>query len=151
MAQKKAFVRYAQNKAVPGSLIVRTKAPSVGTWKEVSYDLCCGGGSCNYPSVNIVFTTGELDFNLPGGCSYFLDFSCNGLSRVTVSANMPVSPGPPRTIVDFFNAIVNTYAWMGTWTLNEDDSISLEMNGILAAGICLDGIITITPFATCPA
>lgn len=46
MAQKKAFVRYAANKAVPGSLIVRTKAPKVGTWKEVPYDLCCGGGGC---------------------------------------------------------------------------------------------------------
>jgi hypothetical protein len=45
MAQKKAFVRYAQNKAVPGSLIVRTKAPKVGTWKEVPYDICCGGSS----------------------------------------------------------------------------------------------------------
>jgi hypothetical protein len=45
MAQKKAFVRYAANKAVPGSLIVRTKAPKVGTWKEVPYDLCCG---CKY-------------------------------------------------------------------------------------------------------
>jgi len=44
MAQKKAFVRYAANKAVPGSLIVRTKAPKVGTWKEVPYDICCGGG-----------------------------------------------------------------------------------------------------------
>jgi hypothetical protein len=42
MANKKAFVRYADNKAVPGSLIVRTKAPSVGVWKEVTYDLCCG-------------------------------------------------------------------------------------------------------------
>ena len=47
MSQKKAFVRYAQNKAVPGSLIVRTKAPKVGTWKEVPYDVCCGGsGGC---------------------------------------------------------------------------------------------------------
>jgi hypothetical protein len=44
MAQKKAYVRYAQNKAVPGSLIVRTKAPKVGTWKEVPYDICCGAG-----------------------------------------------------------------------------------------------------------
>ena len=44
MSQKKAFVRYAANKAVPGSLIVRAKAPKVGTWKEVPYDVCCGGG-----------------------------------------------------------------------------------------------------------
>ena len=50
MANNKAFVRYANNKAVPGSLIVRKKAPSVGTWKEVSYDLCCEniGGNCLY-------------------------------------------------------------------------------------------------------
>jgi uncharacterized protein (TIGR02145 family) len=41
MANNKAFVRYANNKAVPGSLIVRKKAPSVGVWKEVNYDLCC--------------------------------------------------------------------------------------------------------------
>jgi uncharacterized protein (TIGR02145 family) len=41
MANNKAFIRYANNKAVPGSLIVRKKAPSVGTWKEVNYDLCC--------------------------------------------------------------------------------------------------------------
>ena len=46
MSKKKAFVRYADNKAVPGSLIVRTQAPSVGTWKEVVYDLCCGDASC---------------------------------------------------------------------------------------------------------
>lgn len=42
MANNKAFIRYANNKAVPGSLIVRKKAPSVGVWKEVNYDLCCG-------------------------------------------------------------------------------------------------------------
>ena len=41
MAKNKAFIRYANNKAVPGSLIVRKKAPSVGVWKEVNYDLCC--------------------------------------------------------------------------------------------------------------
>jgi hypothetical protein len=62
MAQKKAFVRYAQNKAVPGSLIVRTKAPKVGTWKEVPYDICCGGG-CPQRVYN-PFVTFELQENL---------------------------------------------------------------------------------------
>lgn len=42
---KKAFIRYANNKAVPGSLIVRTKAPKVGTWREVPYDLCCNNNN----------------------------------------------------------------------------------------------------------
>jgi hypothetical protein len=63
MAQKKAFVRYAQNKAVPGSLIVRTKAPKVGTWKEVPYDICCGGGGCT-PRVYDPFVTFESQENL---------------------------------------------------------------------------------------
>jgi hypothetical protein len=64
MAQKKAFVRYAQNKAVPGSLIVRTKAPKVGNWKEVPYDICCEPPACS-PFI--------LELNLAYGtepCSY---------------------------------------------------------------------------------
>jgi len=65
MAQKKAYVRYADNKAVPGSLIVRTKAPSVGTWKEVPYDICCdSGGDCTPP----LFTPIELRVGPGNGC-----------------------------------------------------------------------------------
>jgi hypothetical protein len=41
MAQKKAFVRYAKNKIVPGSLILSEKAPKVGVWREITSDLCC--------------------------------------------------------------------------------------------------------------
>lgn len=41
MANKKAFARYANNKIVPGSLILSDKAPKVGVWKEVVADLCC--------------------------------------------------------------------------------------------------------------
>jgi hypothetical protein len=62
MAQKKAFVRYAANKAVPGSLIVRTKAPKVGTWKEVPYDVCC---EATAPCVPPLYTPIELCYK-PG-------------------------------------------------------------------------------------
>jgi hypothetical protein len=41
MADLKAYVRYAKNKAVAGSLILGRKPPKVGVWKEVPYDLCC--------------------------------------------------------------------------------------------------------------
>ena len=38
----KAWVRYdGQNKIVPSSLILQAKKPKVGTWKEISTDLCC--------------------------------------------------------------------------------------------------------------
>lgn len=41
MANKKAYVRYAKNKIVAGSLILADKAPKVGVWKEITTDLCC--------------------------------------------------------------------------------------------------------------
>lgn len=41
MSKHKAFARYANNKIVPGSLILSDKAPKVGVWKEVVSDLCC--------------------------------------------------------------------------------------------------------------
>lgn len=49
MSKKKAFVRYANNKLVPASVFIGAKAPAVGVWKEIPYDLCCdggGGGNC---------------------------------------------------------------------------------------------------------
>jgi hypothetical protein len=38
---KKAFVRYANNEIVAGSLILANKAPKVGVWREVTKNLCC--------------------------------------------------------------------------------------------------------------
>lgn len=39
----KAFVRYdGTNRVVPGSLILRNKAPKVGRWQEVPAYECCG-------------------------------------------------------------------------------------------------------------
>jgi len=37
----KAFVRYANNKIVGGSLILANFRPKIGIWKEISTDLCC--------------------------------------------------------------------------------------------------------------
>lgn len=51
MSKKRAFVRYTKTgKLIPGSLIVTTNGgypDKSSTWKEVDYDLCCGGGGCN--------------------------------------------------------------------------------------------------------
>jgi hypothetical protein len=42
MSKLKAWVRFDGNKnAVPGSLILRNTKPKVGTWREVTYNLCC--------------------------------------------------------------------------------------------------------------
>lgn len=48
MSKKRAFVRYTKSgKLVPGSLIVTqgSHPDKPSTWKEVPYDICCGGSS----------------------------------------------------------------------------------------------------------
>ena len=45
MSKLKAWVRFDGNKnVVPGSLILRENKPTVGIWKEITYNLCCDGG-----------------------------------------------------------------------------------------------------------
>jgi hypothetical protein len=61
--KKKAFVRYANNKAVAGSLILADKAPKVGEWREVPTDLCCDGAEPSGPT----FTPIELCYG-PDPC-----------------------------------------------------------------------------------
>lgn len=50
MSKKKAFVRYANNKLVPASVFIGAKAPAVGVWKEIPYDLCCDAPVCPQPN-----------------------------------------------------------------------------------------------------
>jgi hypothetical protein len=68
MAKKRAFVRYGKNgKLVPGSLIVTqgTHPDKPSTWKEVPYDICCGGGgNCETPLSNLILTETTV---IPGG------------------------------------------------------------------------------------
>jgi hypothetical protein len=125
MAQKKAFVRYAQNKAVPGSLIVRTKAPKVGTWKEVPYDLCCGGGE----NCTIVRNVSDLDYPFAGliqlqlnnsSCEnnvfeIFLSYSINTISTV-------------QNINDLINILNASLSYLGTFFISGEQEISLKVS-----------------------
>lgn len=86
----RAYVRYANNKAVPGSLIVRNKAPKVGVWKEIAYDLCCGdnngcGCNTNFPEINnstVPFMIVNLRYSVENCGEYTTDnyaiYPCNG-------------------------------------------------------------------------
>jgi hypothetical protein len=81
MANKKGFVRYANNKLVAGSLILADKAPKVGVWKEVSADLCCNpslyavalvgpeglGPENPYQFLRAIYATRDLQ-NIEGQC-----------------------------------------------------------------------------------
>jgi hypothetical protein len=135
MAQKKAFVRYAQNKAVPGSLIVRTKAPKVGTWKEVPYDICCGGGSTSpcavtrnidgftYPAITGIF------FQLAGG-------GCNeGLAEFNY-VNIIVDSIPEvNNINDLVQILNENFSFYGTFSVTGPTEISLALLSSLS-NIC---------------
>jgi hypothetical protein len=80
MAHKKAFVRYAQNKVVAGSLILSDKAPKVGVWKEIPYDLCCQPGSCDASKLNLEQLLSNMSVcyeqvtNLFPTTTYFTDY-----------------------------------------------------------------------------
>jgi hypothetical protein len=69
MSKKRAFVRYSKNgKLVPGSLIVTqgTHPDKPSTWKEVPYDICCGGGCMQFTIdlqlLNVVINADEIEF-----------------------------------------------------------------------------------------
>jgi len=77
MANKKGFVRYANNKLVAGSLILANKAPKVGVWKEVPADLCCDEGCIQLYAIALIqgeslikrayYSDRDLQ-NIPGQC-----------------------------------------------------------------------------------
>jgi hypothetical protein len=92
MAQKKAFVRYAQNKAVPGSLIVRTKAPKVGTWKEVPYDICCESPSCSI-GIIVQLRYSVLECTGVSSPTDYRILACNGQLTINTISYEPVPDG----------------------------------------------------------
>ena len=109
MAQKKAFVRYANNKAVPGSLIVRTKAPKVGTWKEVPYDVCCGSGGNCCDSLGPLTWTTEPGAIFGTGSIFNLILNCfgnnyNTYGMITATLSTPITTPPTISeVVDLIN------------------------------------------------
>ena len=66
MSNKKAFVRYAKNKIVAGSLILADKAPKVGVWKQIPADLCCESSSLSSCVImqGVPNEVGEYGFSL---------------------------------------------------------------------------------------
>ena len=147
MAQKKAYVRYAQNKAVPGSLIVRTKAPKVGTWKEVPYDICCGGGGncCDTPQ-EIIYIL-ENDEPYDEGVSIQLNINCysenpndpTGGFSLFKELDTPLTTPPTfPEIIDLINQYFGSAGL--TATLIDENSASVTTsNTAFFACLCVNG------------
>lgn len=131
MAKNKAFVRYANNKAVPGSLIVRKKAPSVGVWKEIDYDLCCGGGgNCCETTEPIIYIL-ENDEPYTGGISIQMNGSClgNGIDIPSINfgiskdLNSPITT--PPTFLEIISLINQYFNNIGITAVAVDENTAL--------------------------
>ena len=122
MAQKKAFVRYAQNKAVPGSLIVRTKAPKVGTWKEVPYDICCGGGS--NPLSDIIITSEVVLRECPTFMS--VSITPGGDFNLLLFTNFSsILFTTYEEVVQYLN---DNYSFLGVFSFTAPNQVSLQVS-----------------------
>ena len=135
MAQKKAFVRYAKNKAVPGSLIVRTKAPKVGTWKEVPYDICCGGGNLFIQELqlpNPVSPLSALQFVVI--CN---NYPSTGIQTRFLNVHVPYTGSSPTTPEELIILLNEQFSFLGTFTLLTPTTANLAINSsYLASGVC---------------
>lgn len=132
MANNKAFVRYANNKAVPGSLIVRKKAPSVGVWKEVNYDLCCNNNNCVTPLSDITVTT---NVNIPeegvqGAVSIIIS---NGTDCFSNAIYSPIIINI-TTYDQFVNFLNTNFSYIGLFSYTAPDIISLKLSSNVATG-----------------
>ena len=125
MAQKKAFVRYAANKAVPGSLIVRTKAPKVGTWKEVPYDLCCGAGDqilcfTSIAPLSISITSWSIRGRISPDGSEGQDFRTYGFNFPDLVIT--------ETVQEWVEMATEAYSWMGmSFSVNSEDPSKVDI------------------------
>ena len=79
-SKKRAFVRYANNQIVAGSLILADKAPKVGVWREVPEDLCCIGVNPNNNTKSFDFDIANFKDNLGDQTD-----SCNLVIRTTIT------------------------------------------------------------------
>lgn len=99
MARKKAFVRYANNKAVAGSLIIREAAPKVGVWREIPYNLCCSNTPAPITPTHRCTAIGNGLFGPGSNAGYKMEKNWND----------EVGPNPPDGIYQFqlFNLLLN--------------------------------------------
>ena len=159
MANKKGFVRYANNKLVAGSLILADKAPKVGVWKEVTYDLCCGGGGncCDTPQ-EITYIL-ENDEPYDEGSSIQLTINCQsanpndpdvGFSKSKELDSPLTTPPTFPEIVDLINEYFSSAGVTAT-LIDETFASITTLNTAFFACTCVNGEKNIQVEITQPA
>lgn len=101
MSKLKAWVRFDGNKnVVPGSLILRTTKPKLGTWVEVTYNLCCGS---------------PFNPNISTAPLYIYDFQieCEDFCSLSIEVNGEPFPFPicefPLNFTGFVELLQSTF------------------------------------------
>jgi hypothetical protein len=148
MANKKGFVRYANNKLVAGSLILADKAPKVGVWKEVPADLCCtptNGGCCDTPQEIIYILENNEPYD--EGVSIQLNINCysenpndpTGGFSLFKELDTPLTTPPTfPEIIDLINQYFGSAGL--TATLIDENSASVTTsNTAFFACLCVNG------------
>jgi len=123
MANKKGFVRYANNKLVAGSLILADKAPKVGVWKEVPADLCCENNIVCFTSIsanlsNLWFFNGKWSETTipPFG------------SNVQTFAFQDGFLGVATTLEEWVEIANQIYSWMEiSFSINSEDPSKVDV------------------------
>ena len=138
--KKKAFVRYANNKAVAGSLILADKAPKVGEWREVPTDLCCDGGGGTFTTEIVFPTNSEFPDQIFIGIGFVV--KCNGSNVISYFIEYPLGTNTTQEVVDYLNPLLSGVA---SFTVVNETTISVSFSQVIADALCPSGTLTVEP------
>lgn len=142
MAKKRAFVRYSKNgKLVPGSLIVTqgTHPDKPSTWKEVPYDICCGGGTIQLPVYSPPLPLDPIVFP-DGVAAVFLYIQCSdqtnteGVFYRSLTSPSGITLVTFSDVIDFLNTYFNYPGF--TWVQTGPSTLEVIIDKNFLVGNC---------------
>jgi hypothetical protein len=127
----KAFVRMdANERVVPGSLVLRKSKPKNGKWFEIPQNKCCGVGG----SVVVDITA----FTLATDATVTVSLGC-GSAQVTEVTITTVGANEAARRADLVAKLTSNFGGFGTFVLETADSVRFTSNST-----CVDPVFTLT-------
>lgn len=130
-ASLKAFVRKdANERVVPGSLVLRKSKPKNGKWFEIPQNQCCGGAGTVVVDITSLALATDASVTVKVGCgSLFAD----GVAITTTGAD---EPARRTNLVSQLNSLFSSF---GSFVLSTANSITFT-----SSSTCLDPVFTVT-------
>lgn len=125
----KAWVRYTPSGVIiPGSVILRKKAPLMGIWREIVQNVCCD-------SKLITATPGGF------GNTTTVVVSCErGNSMTLVLTTTGV-----LTLAELVVSLNSVASYLGDWSINSNGTaIDLKLKDTIADAFCSVGVLGLT-------